>query len=635
MQKYQIEEKNIIRHIFLLPIASILIFTLIISIIFIIYLNNFKQEKIEELNQNLINQQKELLKERILNVQDDIDYTKKRVDIHIKNMLKTKIEEANDIIDNIIEQNPNKSLAEIKKLSAMVLNSIRYNKGRGYYLIYDKTTHKSVAHPVKRFIGKDMSNFRDKRGTILVDLYNGIVKNNNGAGFANIFFVKPDNPNKEFEKIVYVKEIKKLNWIIGTGEYIEDSKKEIQNQILNIISNKTYAAFGYYWVHNDKYKLLAHPYRKDDVGKNDYNMSDIKGEKIIQKFINLAKNNPNGSFIEYYWKNPKTGKEEKKVGFVKFIDDWNWIIGTGIYLTNINNLIESKKSQTVSQMDNIYIFIFTIIFLSLISALIISVYLSRKTKYIFTIYKNNLKNEIQKEKEENIKKDKLLQEQAKLASMGEMIGAIAHQWRQPLNTLGLNIQTLTDEYEDGNINQKFLTKFEKEQMETINFMSKTIDEFRNFFRIDKEKEEFYILESIEKVKNLVLPQMNAYFIEININGDDFKFKGYKNEFSHVILNLINNAKDSIIEKNIKNGKIDILVKEKTIIFNDNGTGISKEIISRIFEPYFTTKPEGKGTGIGLYMSKIIIEEHFKGTLTASNIEDGASFIIEFKDNNGI
>lgn len=636
MNQYSnIDEKNIIKHIFLLPITSTLIFSFILSIIAVIYLDNFKKQKIEELNSNLIKHQKKLAKDRVLNIENDIEFIKKRLNLHIQTMLKTKISEADDIIKNLIAQNPNKSLKEIKQLSATVLNAIRYNKGRGYYFIYDKTTKTSVVHPVKRFIGKDMSQFRDKRGTLLINLYDTVVKKNNGAGFANIFFVKPNEPNKESEKIVYIKEIKELNWIIGTGEYIEDSKKEIQEKVLLSIENKRYDEFGYYWIHNDQYTLLAHPYRRDSIGKNDFNLTDIRGSKIIQKFVTLAKLNPNGTFVEYYWKNPKTGKEEKKLSFVKFVNDWNWVIGTGIYLTDMYILTQNEKNQTEKEVDNFYILIFSMIFIALISVIIISIYLSKKTKHIFNLYKNDLKEQIQKERNANIKKDKMLQEQAKLASMGEMIGAVAHQWRQPLNTLGLNIQTLVDEYEYGNINQEFLEKFEEEQMETIAFMSKTIDEFRNFFKIDKEKEVFSVIESIQKIKTLLLPQLKNSFIEINIIGQDFQIVGYKNEFSQVILNLVSNAKDSIIEKNISNGTINIILKNQEILIEDNGGGIKEDILSRIFEPYFTTKKEGKGTGIGLYMSKIIIEEHFKATLSAVNTQDGAVFIINFKENYGI
>ena len=229
-------------------------------------------------------------------------------------------------------------------------------------------------------------------------------------------------------------------------------------------------------------------------------------------------------------------------------------------------------------------------------------------------------------------KDMLLQKQSHLASMGEMIGAIAHQWRQPLNAIAINIQNLPDDYADGLIDERFLEEFSAKNMKIINFMSKTIDDFRNFFKKDKEKSNFDIKKSIQDVISIQSAQLQNYNIKIDIKGDNFEILGLESEFKQAILNIINNAKDAIIENNPQNGKIEIDIdsSQKRVTIKDNGGGISDDIIDRIFEPYFTTKEVNKGTGIGLYMTKMIIEKNMRGKITLKNSESGAAFMIDFE-----
>ncbi|GAB6044842.1 hypothetical protein JCM11957_04400 [Caminibacter profundus] len=260
-----------------------------------------------------------------------------------------------------------------------------------------------------------------------------------------------------------------------------------------------------------------------------------------------------------------------------------------------------------------------------------------KTKELQEINKN-LQKIVEEKLKELRKKDKALVQQSKLAAMGEMIGAIAHQWRQPLNALAINIQLLEDLQEEGKLDKKTLKEFIEKNMQTIQFMSNTIDDFRSFFRKDKEKVEFDIKEAIEKTLNLQKAQLKNYNIEVLAELKPIKIKGYKNEFMQVILNIISNAKDAIEEKRKKIGNFQGKIKIKTrkdndkifIEIEDNGGGIPKEIKERIFEPYFTTKEEGKGTGMGLYMVKEIIER-MNGKIEIENTSKGAKFIITLKD----
>ena len=162
-------------------------------------------------------------------------------------------------------------------------------------------------------------------------------------------------------------------------------------------------------------------------------------------------------------------------------------------------------------------------------------------------------------------------------------------------------------------------------------MSKTIDDFRNFFRIDKEKRKFFIKKSIEEVLSIQNAQLKNHNIIVTLEGEEFTFKGFKTEFQQVIINLISNAKDAFVENKIKEPKINIELRAHSIYIQDNAGGIPEDIIERIFEPYFTTKGQGEGTGMGLYMSKMIIEDNMHSKIKAFNKDNGTLMSIVLKE----
>ena len=232
---------------------------------------------------------------------------------------------------------------------------------------------------------------------------------------------------------------------------------------------------------------------------------------------------------------------------------------------------------------------------------------------------------------EKNEKEKLLIHQSKLASMGEMINNIAHQWRQPLTHLGFINMNLQLAYEDNPIDKKYLKEKILESNAQLDFMSKTIDNFSDFYLLNKQKELFLISNAVKKALDIMEPIFENNKIEFKFNViKDKQINAYENEYSQVILNLLTNAKDVLISRNIENPQITITIDEKndlsiTSIF-DNAGGIENKYQNKIFEPYFTTKQ--KGSGIGLYMSKMIIQSHFKGKIRVFNTNKGACFSIE-------
>jgi len=240
---------------------------------------------------------------------------------------------------------------------------------------------------------------------------------------------------------------------------------------------------------------------------------------------------------------------------------------------------------------------------------------------------------LKKEREAN-EKERILAHQSKLASMGEMIGNIAHQWRQPLTELSSILINLELFYEMGKLTkEKFHTKVE-EANEQIIFMSKTIDDFRNFFASRKKKERHNISEIIDRVHNLIFASLKNNNIDLALHvKNDFEVFVFPNEIAQAVLNILSNAKDILLERRVHNAsiKIDLFSKDSKniLMITDNAGGIKVSPVDKIFEPYFSTKHAKSGTGIGLYMTKTIIEKNNNAKIEVKNSKKGAVFTIVF------
>lgn len=237
---------------------------------------------------------------------------------------------------------------------------------------------------------------------------------------------------------------------------------------------------------------------------------------------------------------------------------------------------------------------------------------------------------VQEEIAKNEEKQKIMFWQSRLASLGQMLANVAHQWRQPLTQLNLNIYnmkkaSLKDDKDE-------VLDFYNESKNVIQNMSTTIDDFTNFFKPEKEKKYFDLAQSIQEVKSILEKSMVKEQISIELYCENITLLGIPNELSQVIINLIQNAKDAFTENNIIDKKITITTKKvgqfAFIETQDNAGGIESEIIDKVFEPYFTTKHSSSGTGLGLFMSKMICEQGFNGTINLTNNKNGILITIK-------
>lgn len=243
--------------------------------------------------------------------------------------------------------------------------------------------------------------------------------------------------------------------------------------------------------------------------------------------------------------------------------------------------------------------------------------------------------------------ERMMFQQTKLASMGEMIGNIAHQWRQPLCAVSVMASTIELNYSLGLLESENLHTSISDIVNQVEYMSKTIDVFRNFFKPSNSKSIFGLKNIFENIYIIITSEIKKHNIELIFNiPSDIKLYAYEQELMQALINIINNAKDALVESKSKHKiiKIDAFKKEGwiEIVIQDSGGGIPDEILHKIFEPYFTTKHQSRGTGIGLFMTSEIITKHSDGKIIASNqtfeqndiLCEGARFVITLKDASG-
>ncbi|MEA3354352.1 MAG: ATP-binding protein [Campylobacterota bacterium] len=329
-------------------------------------------------------------------------------------------------------------------------------------------------------------------------------------------------------------------------------------------------------------------------------------------------------------------------------------IGSKIY-NLINNIdiedINGKKIakvilfQDVTQGTKDYKFyMYTFIGVLVLLILLISYVLAKTfNKFLSTIMSinndlvdlnKNLEKRVEEEVHKNREKEKQLFEQSKNAQMGEMIGNIAHQWRQPLSAISTSSSALVVKKEMGILSDTDLDESLHRITESTMYLSKTIDDFRDFLSDEKNVAHFILQDQIDKVVNIVDANLKSSNISIikDYADENIEIDSISGELSQVLLNVLNNAKDILLNNNIESKKIILSVLKEddnaVVTIEDNAGGIPKEIMPKIFDPYFTTKHQSQGTGIGLYMSNTIVKNSLKGKIYAENTQQGAKFIIK-------
>ncbi len=341
----------------------------------------------------------------------------------------------------------------------------------------------------------------------------------------------------------------------------------------------------------DKNGYIKYSIQKKDIGsknKHDYFYNIVAKGNIFHIIAHKGTKTLEGRVV------PKDVAEI----YIPSMQDQKFIGAFEVYY-DITNKRESLNKLITKVEKTFYIFTFLYVMVSFI--------------LLYLISRQNLRTK---------RIEVSMHQKAKMASMGEMLGNIAHQWRQPLSTISMSASAIKLQKDLGQINPELIDKSTVKIVETTKYLSNTIDDFRNFFRSQKEIKEINTKQLIDSSISIVSANLKSDNIHIILDIEDLKINTLENGLKQVLLNIINNAKDALVNTNEENRFLFIEVKksQKLVKINikDSAGGIPTDIIDKIFDPYFTTKHQSQGTGIGLYMSLEIIEKHLNGKISVFN-----------------
>ena len=612
-------ESTILLIIKYVPPLFIISLSIIVSLSFFLNKQKLYNEEKFEVENLYVNSNKELIQSQVERVYDYIILQQKQTESKLKENLKHRVIEAYNIAMNIYNQNKHLEKDILKKLIIDAIRPITFNNNRGYFFIYTMDGINILNAGFPSIEGKNFLEYQDAKGVFLIKEMKEILKQKNET-FYDWYWNKPKEPKeKHFKKTGFFKKIEPLNLFIGTGEYVTDFENDIKKDVLNYIKNLKYPNNGYIFVLNYDGVYLNH-FRKEIIGLNALEVKDTRTYQTIIDALNIAKNT-NGDFLSYVQnRKPGSNLPIKKISYIKGLNNWQWVIGKGFYEDDINQILEEKKNKLDKRLEDNLNTLFTISFILTLILLIISFYISNILQNIFKEYQKEIKSNLKK----LTKQHNILAQQSKMAAIGEMIANIAHQWRQPLSNISTAASGLKLKKEIGSLSNEDLDKSLDYITNSTLYLSKTIDDFRNFFAKDQEQKVFLIQEAFDETLNIIKSQFKNKDINIIQNISETKILGLKSELIQVLINILNNSRDELIKKERENKLILINTFEKDekliITIKDNAGGIKEKDIQRVFEPYFTTKHQSQGTGIGLYMSEEIIVKHFKGFVEIENCE---------------
>ena len=547
----------------------ILIF-ICISIVF------FGRHLIVEKEKELLHEKYKAISQNIKNKTNSLIQTKKNATLAIALVLSE-----NEAIKDILLDNENNTY-DLKKLSEKIRIYTDY-KNVWFQLITNEGI--SVYRSWTNNKNDKIKNYRLDLTTLLA---NPIIKNTISVGVYDITFksIIPLYRNNEFIGI--------LEGITHFNSITEDLKNNDKVEPIILV--------------NSRFTKQLEEKNFTKIFLQDYYVANLTASKEIINYLKYENMN------KFFQENEYLIKDEKLIINIPIIEE-------GINLANIlifKNLDEIDISEINEfKKHSFYYLIFFLIFIYL-SIFIIAYYLySKRLKELNISLQKTIEYEIMK----NDEKNRILFQQNKMAAMGEMIGNIAHQWRQPLSVITVLASSLKVKKELDILEEKDYLESYNLILETANYLSNTIDDFQYYFSPNKNKNSFNTKNLIDKSLKLSSMEFKEHNINVIKNIEEFEALNFENELLQVVINILNNAKDELIKKDAKRYIfIDLFKKDKNIIIKikDNAGGIDKNVIDRVFEPYFTTKHKSKVTGIGLYMCQEIIVKHIEGTIQVSN-----------------
>ncbi|GEM_PF-1672407 len=582
----------------------IIIFLLIIALGYAILVKEYRYFEIKSKNieYELLKEYERRLKTEVERVADYIDYYKSLTESRLKKEIKNRVYQADAIASFLYQKYAHdRSLSSVKDLIKDALYPIRWREGYSYIWIVD-TAGKAVMFPINPAIeNSDVSDYRDAHGRyILKEAIELALKNK--EGYITKIYVKPKGASKkELQQIAFIKLFEPFGWIIGTGETIDDIEKEIKGEILKRIKNIRFNSEGYFAIIENDSTVLYHPFIKSGTKMAQENE---RLREISEKIINAAKNG--GGFVIYNYRKLSEEKEARKLTYVKPINEWGWIVFAGIYLDELENLIEAKKIDLERELYHKIKLILIIFGSFTIMALALSLLFSKKLTKVFNNYKKKIEYRTQRLEKLN-KELKLKEKQAQAASNAKsmFISNISHDIRTPLNAILGYAQLLNKDDGLNGIQKEKVTKILKHGSYLLELLDEIIEISKiETDNIDLNIENFDLKSFLENIEDIFSEKALDKGLKWSVEGIPEKecfLMGDKKKLFRVLINIVSNA-----FKYTDFGEIKLLVEplgDSKYRFSviDTGIGIDKEDQKEIFKVFTQARAgqERGGKGLGL------------------------------------
>jgi|GEM_PF-2251624 len=608
--------KNIYFKYILTPIIIIILAIFTITLFNIIDLYKNKELNINNATKEFIDQNKIKIKTKVHEAVADIEYLKEKNQKDIKIKIKNRV----DSIIRAMETQYNyhktyKTKDDIKIELIRLIKSQNETGKNNYYFLYDIKTGIALVHNIKKFEGKSFLNYKNSKGIYTFRTKVELLKNRKNS-YQELHFEKPAFPNKQFKKLVYISKFKELNWIIGTGEYLEENEQTIKQFTANRLNT----------IQKDlrSYILMMDDFNKDGKDKLARMIVMPNIPKLIGTYISEETQDTKGiyinklwkdvvlkdgeTFIEYWYKKPNTNEEGKKIAYFYHYKPWNWIIASGFYFDELEKFIKEKEKLIDQEIKTKIIESIVIAIIALIISIIASFYFTRKT----TITIKNINKELKNKAKELEYKNKL----AKVAikAKGEFLANMSHEIRTPLNAIVGFIDLLKEE-STGRKSMKYVEIIDDSSKNLIQIIEDILDFSKiESGKLDIDKIDFNTKKELEIITYLFEAKCSEKNISLTLNLDKNLPKYINTDplrIKQIISNLISNAvkftsngKNIFVNINYDNKLLNISVK-------DEGIGISKDKLLHIFESFgqedsSTTRKYG-GSGLGLTISKDLVK----------------------------
>ncbi len=593
---YNISKRRLAILVVILPLTVLIVYG-VMSYLFINYLQEDMQQntlefEVKNYKESLLKSERENLKNKTLQLSSFIDYIDDRSSDLLKERLvdfvNTHVASTNNLCKRYRYALKRQFL---KKIILTSLKNLKATENFGHIFVISKKGY-VYEHFDKKLEGKNILKIKDDFDKAFVLEFNKVIDEEK-EGFVGYDWYRPDS-NREIMiyNLSYVKKIECFEWYIGAALFIDEMQMLSQSEVNRYIRKNIKGKDNDFFIMNKKMKLLFASKRKDEQ------------KSVIDKEIKKRLLQKDGFY-----------KDGDKIYYTRFIKKYNWYL---VGVKDISHLGEDLKLRKVVKPGQSGYDIersFMILAFAWFVTMLLSLYLSA------IIYK-----QIKSYEEQINQSNEKMMFQSKQALIGELFSMIAHQWRQPINKIASIVALGRFELQSNKeIAKKDIDKSYEEIEESIEFMSETIDDFRTFYKPTTSTKminlKTLILRSIYFLNNSI----QKHDIKVIKHLQDIEMEIYRNEFLQVMLNLIKNAIDAIGTQGV------IIIKlyregDNVIISVENsGEPIDKEVASRIFEPYFTTKEDSMG--LGLYMTKIIVEKHMKGEISVTRLQDGTRFTI--------